>query len=315
MNSPLFIVGCDRSGTTLLSLIINKSPNFHVTLESGFLPKLRERAEEYGDFSKPRQRWYFIRDLQYTNATSKTFAFDIFDISDIKCETAIRDVAPTNYVEACRAVFRADAEEAGATRWANKTPKYVQHIDWLADAFPDAQFIHIIRDPRDVSASLIETGWHSTYREAARYWKKQVCAGRKLGSRLSGQKYDEVSYEKLVLNPIQEVKRLSEWLNIDLGEEALQFYETAGDEISDEHKYLFPLIDQPIDPSRAYAWKNEVRERSIADVEEEVGSIMENLGYSLSGAEVPLWAQGMRRGRKKVISVGRKVKQVLQRAG
>jgi hypothetical protein len=281
-------------------------------LESSFLPKLKDRAEEYGDFSESRQRWYLLRDLQYTNATSKTFAFDIFGISDVKAEEAIREAAPTCYSGACRAVFKADAKEAGATRWANKTPKYVRHIRWLAEAFPNAHFVHILRDPRDVSASLIRAGWHSTYREAGRYWLRQVRAGRKAGDKLRDERYIEVYYEDLVLNPVDEIEKLSEWIGIELGEQALQYRKTAEEKISEEHRNLFPLIGKPIDSSRAYAWKRERSESNIADVENVTGSLMEDLGYELSEAEVPVYVLGARWASKKAVSAGRLVKRKLR---
>jgi len=313
MKNPIFIVGCDRSGTTLLSLVLNECDDLNVTLESGFLPKLRSRTEEYGDFSESRQRWYFVRDLQYTHATPKTFALDIFDISDTEAEAAVCEVAPTDYPGACRAVFRADARAAGAMRWANKTPKYIQHIDWLAEAFEDAQFVHIIRDPRDVAASLMRAGWHPTYREAADYWKKQVRAGRESGSHLEDRRYTEVFYEDLVLKPKEEIKKISERLSIDVGNNALQFYETADEEVHDEHKYLFPLIDQPIDPSRAYAWKREMDKKAVADVESEVLNVMEEFGYGISGAEIPVWVKWVRSRRNKLIWWGKKAKEKIEK--
>ncbi|WP_423824962.1 sulfotransferase [Salinibacter ruber] len=63
MEGPIFVVGCDRSGTSLLTVMLDQSPTLKMIFEAGFLPRLVEHTSVYGDFSEPRQRWYFVRDL------------------------------------------------------------------------------------------------------------------------------------------------------------------------------------------------------------------------------------------------------------
>ncbi|MDE5117369.1 MAG: sulfotransferase, partial [Trichodesmium sp. St2_bin2_1] len=177
MESPIFIVGCERSGNTLLRLILNQSPVLYIPSESGFLDKLRKQQELYGDFTELHQRWFFIRDLQTNKATSKTHSFPIFKLTLEEAEVAIAETAPTNYSGAAFALFQAATRKQGKQYWGDKTPRYIFDIPWLAEAFPQAKFIHIIRDGRDVASSLIKAGWVNNFVKAAYYWQKKVEAG------------------------------------------------------------------------------------------------------------------------------------------
>src|SRR5205807_5792933 len=87
--------------------------------------------------------------------------------------------SPANYPELVDAVFAAFAQSQGKPRWGDKTPNNVLHLPLLSRLFPDAQFVHIVRDGREVAASLAEQSWwRSSAGEAARWWRECVDAGR-----------------------------------------------------------------------------------------------------------------------------------------
>ena len=97
-------------------------------------------------------------------------------------------------------LFEKNAIGEGKTRWGDKTPYYVLHIDKLADWWPHAQFIHIIRDGRDVALSLArehDFGVYNAY-HAARLWEQYVETGRALGSSLPASQYMELRYEDML---------------------------------------------------------------------------------------------------------------------
>jgi uncharacterized pyridoxal phosphate-containing UPF0001 family protein len=87
--------------------MLDQAPNLKMVFESGFIPNLRERTEDYGNFTHPRQRWYFIRDLQCSKATSETHPFEKFEgLSDVEVAEAIRASAPTDYPGAVRTLYQ-----------------------------------------------------------------------------------------------------------------------------------------------------------------------------------------------------------------
>lgn len=292
MKSPVFIVGCDRSGTTLLRLMLNQSPILHIPQESKFLVGLQKNQELYGDFTKPHQRWFFIRDLQTNQATSKTFTFPIFNITIEEAEATLVEAAPTDFFRAAAAMFTASALKCGKQRWGDKTPHQIEHISFLAKAFPDAKFIHMIRDGRDVVISIRKAGWRGgKILKIARYWKKQVEAGRLAGALLGKSRYFEVYYEQLIEQPEKILKDLCRWLEIEYTPQMLKYYLTADDNIPQEHSSLFELTKKPIDSSRVYAWKQTLSNKEIADFERETAELIDLLGYELKGAKLSLWVK------------------------
>jgi hypothetical protein len=140
----------------------------------------------------------------------------------------------------------------------------------------------------------------------------QVESGLKSGSSLNDRRYFEVQYEELVTKPIEVLRRLSDWAGLQLDSRALKFHEHAGDKIADEHEGLFPLIDRPIDPSRASAWKDEMTRIEIADVERVAAPLMQKLGYEVTGAQIPASLRGIRWSKRTIIRIGRRVKNRLQ---
>lgn len=307
MDTPVFIVGCDRSGTTLLSLILSQAPDLHVTLESGFIPDLYENRHDYGDFSSAKNRWYFLRDLQTTYATSKTIAFDIFELDDEDAESELQKAASTDYAGAIDALFSKTARNHGKARWGNKTPKYVLHIPLLNKLFPEAKIIHIVRDPRDVAASIMKAGWTTNIKEAAIYWNERVRAGLE-GRVLGDDIYYELKYESLLQLPQNEVSAVCDWLGIDFKESIIHQYkdDDSRDSIT-KHENLFDLIGKPIDASRAYAWKKSMSKSDIAEIEDVNRELINELDYPLTGRSIPLQRKFYRWTYNTMLSVGQKI--------
>lgn len=313
MERPIFVVGCDRSGTSLLTVMLDQSPTLKMIFEAGFLPRLQEYTSDYGDFSRARHRWYFIRDLQREKATSKTFAFDKFEsLTEEDAERAIRNVAPTDYYGAADALYSAAARKESKSRWGEKMPRYVLQVSWLASKFPDSHIVHIVRDPRDVASSICRAGWKQTLRDAAAYWKKRVIAGRKQGDSIEDDRYHEIRYEELLKSPAETLQDLAVHLDVRFASEMVKNERSATETLPDAHREayteLFSRLDRPIDPSRAHAWKREMTQSEIADVEDIAAPVMEAFGYEVSGTTVPPLRKGVRWTKEKLISMGGRVK-------
>lgn len=314
-DSPFFIVGCARSGTTLLRLMLSQSPLLHIPQESGFLGRFRNTANAYGDFTAPYQRWFFVRDLQTNQATSKTCTFPIFDLTIREAEAALKKAAPTDLGGASTALFEASARKKGKERWADKTPRYVLHVDWLSRAFPSARFVHLIRDGRDVASSIRRAGWSSSIRTGAIFWKERVETACRAGAELPSERYCEIHYEALVNRPESVLQELCSWLDLPYTPAMLAFHQEGKSRVPDEHTDLFDLVERPVDPSRAYAWKQQLRPREIADVEDVAGRLLETLGYERTGYRVPLWLRGLRAGEDIARPVFLKARALLRHLG
>ncbi|WP_299413468.1 sulfotransferase [Acaryochloris sp. IP29b_bin.148] len=299
MYAPIFIVGCERSGTTLLRLILNQSPELHIPGESWFLKKLNANHEVYGDFSKPYQRWFFIRDLQLNNATQDTYTFDIFQLSIDEAEKVIEDVSPTDFFGASSALFQASACKHGKQRWADKTPRHVIQLQWLANAYPSAKFVHVIRDGRDVALSLVKAGWANNIQEAAGRWQQRVRSGIDEGRKLRSTRYYELQYESLVTQPEAVLKDLCHWVDIEYSSKMLQHHSQATEHINRDW-HLHEMVAKPISSDHAYKWKKKLTNLQIAEIEGVAGVMLEELGYELASKAIFQLSDKIRRYSTKI---------------
>lgn len=200
---PIFIVGCQRSGTTLLRLMLDSHPNISCGPESGFLENLVRITDSdwqrLSQFGYPKQYWY--------NAMARFF------------DGIQRDYATSR----------------GKGRWADKTPKYALYVDFLDRLFPRSYVIHVIRDPRDVVASHRHRwGWRSALKAAAK-WPRYVSAARESGGRLSSGRYLEVRYEDMVADPEGVMRRVLALVG-EPWDDAVLHHDRAGHDVPDKYK-------------------------------------------------------------------------------
>ena len=273
-NQPFFIVGSDRSGTTLLRLMLNQHPRLRVPRESWFMPKLMDNLpldtpldEEQVTLAfqliASHSRW---EDLETSNET----LWEIFSTVENPTLGALID-----------ALFRYYATSSNKSRWGDKTPSYVKEIERLHQVFPQAKFIHIIRDGRDVYLSLRRKKWHgTTVEEIAEYWCEMVNAGIESGRALGHPYYLEVAYEDLVLKSEETLTQICAFLGEEYHERMLGFYKSAGTEISPlERQVKFhEKTKRPPQNSDVFRWRTEMNWIQLALFEERAGAVMEHVG-------------------------------------
>ncbi len=276
-NRPFFILACDRSGTTLLRLMLNAHPRLCVPNESDFITELYDRVSEFGAvervdnldglldalFANPRYRLWKLDDQCVRQAAQRS-------------DQSLRGIIES--------VFVCFAERDSKPRWGDKTPRYTVRVETLARLFPDAQIILLARDPRAVHASLKTVNWHphcplfnaNKWRE---YWIK---ATRDL-SKYYPLNHLVVKYEDLVAEPEAVLRRICEFLKEDYAESMLHYYQTARQHQPEdlEHHELTLL---PVSTVPARKWMDTLNSYEIFVVEHITGDLMESLGYKPSPA-------------------------------
>ena len=158
-ETPVFIVGAPRSGTTLLQYMLRSHPELSLpTGESHFLVPLYRDQTRFKALETETGIRAFLQDLHRRNPQ-----FLETDLHGIEFD--IDRLAPELWAEGRRTVrdliaglFEKNAAGEGKHRWGDKTPYYVLHMPKLLDWFPKAQFIHLVRDGRDVAASMLARG-------------------------------------------------------------------------------------------------------------------------------------------------------------
>lgn len=302
-RSPIFIIGVHRSGTTLLRYMLSTSPRIYIPPESDFIPRFfgrdpDERLDQdrlAGVLRVIFERYRFVKEWQGSPPDPAWF------LQKMEAPT------PSAFLDT---LYREYARQHGAVRWGDKTPIYTSYLHLIHQLFPDAQFLHVIRDGRDVALSTLDK-WgekepHVDIYYAARIWVRRIRQARWVGAELGPQFYHELHYEDLVENPETELETICEFLD-----------EPYLPQMSKQHQYAQKHISpgafhapvrEPPNPTRVARWR---REMSIEDqrlYQHVAGKLLEVLGYPVS----PLRAFSTR---ERVRLLGLRIKYEVLQAG
>lgn len=281
MSDPVFpqFVGCGRSGTTLLRNIFDSHSALAMTHESHFigpLAKVRSRYEAEAGFDSDA----FVADL-FGDAN---FVRQGLEVEAVR--SALDRARPKSYAGAVRAVFAAYAERDGKKLYGDKTPGSVTQIELLAELFPEAKFVHIIRDGRAVALSYLERPeWGpETMAEAANHWKNRVRRGRAAGRAIGADRYMEVRYEDVVAEPEMVARTVCDFLGLEFEYGMLRYHEKSKEFIaSTKDPEAFKNLSRPI-TGGLRAWEEEISPGDQNLFEAIAGDLLEELGYPVSGA-------------------------------
>jgi hypothetical protein len=186
--------------------------------------------------------------------------------------------------EAIAAVFEVYAEHEGKPRWGDKTPLYMQHLPLLERLFPDALWVHLVRDGRDAALSFLELPegfsgktW-ALPRTAAQFaarWRTEILSARRLGAHVGGR-YLELRYEDLVTEPERELRRVCEHASLSWEPAMLDHTRVSDAARMPEHKNLA----QPPTPGLR-DWRSQMSREDALAFEQVAGDILRGAGYDL----------------------------------
>jgi hypothetical protein len=276
---PIFIVGIGRSGTTLLRLMLHHHPRIAIPYESHFIIKYPEKLATYGDLAERANMARLVDDLLREPMVAMwDHTFDR--------ERLLASIAEPTLAAALDALYGQYATAHGKERWGDKSD-YLERLDVINAIFPCAQFIHIIRDGRDVARSVLKLPWGpDDIIRAAEWWNDHVWVARRMGAILGPTRYTEVRYEALVANPEGELRRLCSFIGEDYAPEMLQYHSTSASAIPDERRGQHQRVDGPPDPSRASSWRREMHPYDQALFHKFGGRMLGELGYEIPPVQV-----------------------------
>jgi hypothetical protein len=286
-KAPVFVLGCPRSGTTVLYHMLLSAGGFAVyRYESNVFNLLVPR---FGGMRSVSNRKHLM------DAWLKS---ELFRQSGLNAES-IR----VKIMEECRSggeflriVMEEIAQKQKVQRWADCTPEHLLYMEDIKRQIPDALFIHIIRDGRDVALSYLQQGWShplpwdrkERLAVAGLYWKWIVQKGREGGERL-GRDYQEVRFEDLVTHPEETLSRLGAFIDHDLDYEAIQ---RAGIGSVSEPNSSFGAEGGEFNP--VGRWKTRMTSEELAKFEALVDDVLRQLGYPLAFPENGLTFRALR---------------------
>ena len=180
---------------------------------------------------------------------------------------------------ALRAFYCAYAKARGRARWGDETPGYLHGMRQIAGALPEARFVQVIRDARDVALSMIEAGQirPDAVASAARQWAGQVSRARVDAARVDHCL--EILYEDLALKPEATLRRVAEFLELPWDPALPEALRAAWDSSSAEARTaagVRPALAEP--PGR---WRSEMGPEDRAACEAVAGDLLAQLGYQI----------------------------------
>jgi hypothetical protein len=257
----LFIIGSPRSGTTFLASLL-KPTAYGSPFETQFILKIHAKLSQYGDITKLENLNSLLTDItkeraiaqwgvKFTSEDVRNALGDHFSYTDV-----------VNYI--CTELMKTKGKE----NWGDKTPHYILKLEQLTRLYPDAKYLYIIRDGRDVALSLLKKPWGpNNIFKCAQEWdqannKAQQNIIRELQN--NGQLL-AVKYEKLLGKTESECKRI---------------YEFLGDDIENHREMLEQLIGKTMTGNHA-KWKKNMTPKQISVFESVAKESLEENGYEL----------------------------------
>lgn len=291
-NAPIFIVGAPRSGTTMLRLMLCAHPRIAIPHEANFVIELYPRFRN-ADFRNAD-----VRNNFYEALCKVTHFTDSWSSVKERLRDDLDRAAPASYADAVDAVYCsfADNLKNAECRWGDKNIASITHVRELAELFPKAQFIHIVRDGRDAAASqrklwayfALGGRYYSINNPAAaaKLWVAQNRAAIAAGERLNAARYLRIRYEDLVVDPEPWCKRICEFLGEEYDEMMLNFsrYNVENKLISTTRLNAYHQnTTKPVLKNRVEVWKKDLPEWYAAIFTSYARKLLDYFGYDLSG--------------------------------
>jgi Sulfotransferase family len=265
---PVLVLGVSRSGTTLLKEMLDRHSTLAIPSESYFIPQLWDR---HGERSPADQ---VVDDLGRI-ARVREWGVTLADV-----RARLPDGA--KFTEVIDAVYRAYAEARGKSRYGDKTPSYMQHLALLDRVFPDAQYVHIVRDGRDACLSFLamkrkprfNLGRPRRLAEFACAWRLEVEGARRFGEGLGPTRYFELRYEDLVAEPEERLRDMCRFLGLELEPGQLEYHRDVDPTRLQDH----PRLAEP--PQKdVRRWRAEMSPEGQELFEAVAGGLLARLGY------------------------------------
>lgn len=269
---PLFVIGSGRSGNTLVRRVLMATGAIHIPPETFVLGDIIEMWPRLKSLAWREKVWlfcaYFEKHPHFADFgldTLNDFATQAVGLPDRSLPTLIS------------AFYRylARTENSDAARWGDKTPYNTFHLPALRAAFPDAQFLWLVRDGRDAALSYVEAGLYGDFATAAARWVDANRACETL-ARTDADVFRQ-SYESLVTDPEASFRDICDWAALPF-DPLMLTAPTArlGDVEAHAHH---GNVKSPISAASVGRWKDRLHSEDLAKAPEDFPVMLERMGY------------------------------------
>ncbi len=280
VENPIFIFGCPRSGTSLLSRLIGSHPRIAIPFESHLYNTFYPWLKYYGDLKLPKNRERLVDDILETEVMR--------DWSPrLNRQEVLAALSNYDFHGIVDGILRAWTHTQGKQRWGEKTPAHLFYWREIVAAFPKMQVLHIVRDGRDVALSWKKARFGPKHMYAlAQQWVHHLKTAENLKAEIGDESFLEVRYEELLQRPEQTVRRICAFLHEEFSPQMLSFYKTDvayPTDLNNQQNLSRPPLASNIDK-----WRLEMSAQQLHIFEAVAGSTLDKYGYTrqLSQARV-----------------------------
>lgn len=268
---PIFVFGCSRSGTSLLSRILNHHPNIAVPFECHVFKIYAPLLRFYGDLGDPGNRERLVTDVL------SNYYFRHWRPRPDR-QAILAEISGESLGDVFDAILTTWARSVGKPRWGEKSPDHVKYWAQLREIYPNAQVIHIVRDGRDVAVSLLRARFGpKTIFKAAEYWRDYLLHAERLKRITDSRDVLELKYEDLVREPERQVRSLCDFLNEPYSDHLLRYYDT--ETLYPTDKRNMQNLQKPIMRDNTGKWKAVLSASEIGIFEAVAGEMLAHYGY------------------------------------
>jgi sulfotransferase family protein len=247
-KAGVFLVGSERSGTTMLRLMLDHHPQL------AWAKEFEYAIDQVGDDGhRPDVAEFADWLVQHR----------VFQETGFKIDPGL------GYDDLVRSFVAQRGEEAGKA-YVGATVH--RHFDRLLEIWSDARFIHLVRDPRDVAPSVIKMGWAGTLYHGCARWVEAERLWDRLSNELPEDRHISIRFEDLLADPKEVLGELCTFLGLEFNKDMLAFHKDT--------------TYDPTDPTASQRWKKTLSPNGIGLIEGRVGALLESRGYTPSGHPV-----------------------------
>ncbi len=277
IQDPVFIVGTERSGSNLLRLLLNELSEIAVPHPPHLMRDLGPVAHRYGDLRKDGNFKRLIRDaiklvdLHFAPWPIRPSADEIF-------KRASKRTVYSVYAE----IYEQFRASAGKERWGCKSTFMIHHVNEILRHHKRPQFIHLVRDPRDVAVSArssVFCHYHPYF--VAELWTREQRLALDWSSKLDSETWFTLRYEDLIARPTVELRRLCGFLGARYSASMLRFFEKPSAKQLAGLSRSWENVGQPVLKKNSGKYMGELSIREIALIESVAGDVMREFKYKL----------------------------------
>lgn len=276
-SAPILSFGFERSGTTLLSMLLGAHPNLAVPFSpTGLWYRYYRGLSAYNNLNLASDRKRLVQDLLDEERIK------MWDVT-LESESILERIQGSDgYGKIIEAFHACYAESCNKSAWVLHDIATIDEMHTANDLFTDAKFLHIVRDVRDVVLSHKRYQFGSSNScEVALRWRDSVRTNIMMGKILGPARYHLLRFEDVVLNPESTLIGVCDFLGITFTTEMLNYSGEVSRKVPSAKRGLWPALGGKLDGKKVGRWTGSLKPYEIAAIHEICADLMGELGYQV----------------------------------